>query len=543
MFYGSMSTDWRNFFPEESPRPIQVEILDFITTHFDEVDAFFVEAPPGVGKSAIAVCLARWYNARTWETKQNFPSNEARTYITTTTVALEDQYVKSYKEKGLKQLHSSSHYPCTRLGKKALSCEEGGAITKSTKRGCPGYCPYAFAKAEFAVGSFGIANISYILTESCYQGKLGKRGLLIADEGHTLCESICNFLEFRITPKSVAALGLHFPVIKESRNEMNDLVAWLIEEYKPRLSERLGLLRVEVENRQNFVDDPVFAQYAHDVQKFEAEAARLNAVLNNVNPERWVLDRSSSKRDEFFSLTPVTAKGFSGRILAEIAPKIILLSATLIDFNYHRDELEINPERLGIFQSPSPFPKENRPIFSMPYIKLDYKNIASSCKDAAQVIFPILERHENQRGIIFVSSYDQAHALKEELGLERIRTHEGSGGKKLMLMMHENNADSVIISPSLHEGVDLKGDLSRFQILCKLPFPSLFSKIVKRKMEISENWYNYQTVLKIIQSTGRSIRTEIDTAETYILDKDWEWFYPRNARFFPPWWTDALIDL
>ena len=538
-----MSTDWRNYFPEASPRPIQVEILDFITTHFDEADAFFCEAPPGVGKSAIAVCLAQWYHARTWETKKDFPANEAKTYITTTTVSLEDQYVNSYKGRGLKQLHSSSHYPCTRQGRKALSCEEGGAITKSTKRGCPGYCPYTAARAEFTAGIYGIANISYILTESCYQGKLGKRGLLIADEGHTLCESICNFLEFRITPKSVAALGLHFPTIKETHHEMNDLIAWLIEEYKPRLTERLGLLKLEVEKRQNATDDPVFAQYAHDVQRFEAEFDRLNAVLQNVNQDHWVLDRGASKREEFFSLTPVTAKGFSGKILAGISPKIILLSATLIDFEYHRSELEIEPDRLGIFQAPSPFPKENRPIFSMPYIKLDYKKIKETCKDAVQVILPVLERHKNQRGIIFVSSYDQAAAIKEELNLDRVRTHEGSGGKKLMLMMHENRADSVIISPSLHEGIDLRDDLSRFQIIVKLPFPSLGSKIVRRKMEISEEWYNYQTVLKIIQSTGRSIRTETDTAETYIIDKDFEWFYPRNEHLFPTWFKDAVTTI
>jgi hypothetical protein len=57
--------DWRPFFPEATVRPLQEEILDFLTAYYDEADAFFVEAPAGVGKSAIAVTLARWHYERT----------------------------------------------------------------------------------------------------------------------------------------------------------------------------------------------------------------------------------------------------------------------------------------------------------------------------------------------------------------------------------------------------------------------------------------------------------------------------------------------
>jgi Rad3-related DNA helicase len=83
------------------------------------------------------------------------------------------------------------------------------------------------------------------------------------------------------------------------------------------------------------------------------------------------------------------------------------------------------------------------------------------------------------------------------------------------------------------EGVDLAGDASRFQVLCKIPYPFLGDKLVKKRMHKWKWWYPFQTTKTIIQSIGRSIRSEDDTAVTYILDSDWGKFYRINATLFP----------
>ena len=46
-------------------------------------------------------------------------------------------------------------------------------------------------------------------------------------------------------------------------------------------------------------------------------------------------------------------------------------------------------------------------------------------------------------------------------------------------------------------------------------------------------WYSYETIKKIVQSMGRSIRSKEDYAKTYILDKCWERFYYQNKSSFP----------
>tara|TARA_Y100001938_G_scaffold30629_1_gene41606 strand:- start:165 stop:473 length:309 start_codon:yes stop_codon:yes gene_type:complete len=93
---------------------------------------------------------------------------------------------------------------------------------------------------------------------------------------------------------------------------------------------------------------------------------------------------------------------------------------------------------------------------------------------------------------------------------------------------------TVLLSPSMTEGVDLKEDLSRFQIICKVPFPYLGDKLVRKKMNKWDWWYDLQTAKTIIQSVGRSIRSESDSAVTYILDSSWERFYGKNKKLFGP---------
>ena len=67
-------------------------------------------------------------------------------------------------------------------------------------------------------------------------------------------------------------------------------------------------------------------------------------------------------------------------------------------------------------------------------------------------------------------------------------------------------------------GIDLKDDLSRFQIILKIPFPHLGSSKIKKRLETNSDWYNWKTLIDVLQSYGRSIRNQEDWAETYILD-------------------------
>ena len=90
------------------------------------------------------------------------------------------------------------------------------------------------------------------------------------------------------------------------------------------------------------------------------------------------------------------------------------------------------------------------------------------------------------------------------------------------------------------EGVDLYDDLSRFQIICKTPFPYLGDPVVRKRMKKWNWWYPYMTAKTIIQSIGRSIRNKDDHCITYILDQNFEYFHNKNTEIFPPWFKKVL---
>ena len=99
---------------------------------------------------------------------------------------------------------------------------------------------------------------------------------------------------------------------------------------------------------------------------------------------------------------------------------------------------------------------------------------------------------------------------------------------------------TVLISPSLHLGLDLKDDLSRFQVIAKVPFPSLGDRWIDEKRKRSGQWYIWQTALKLVQGYGRSIRSNEDWAVTYVLDGMFESFVNRNKNILPDWFSTPI---
>ncbi|MGB6529365.1 MAG: helicase C-terminal domain-containing protein [Candidatus Nitrosopolaris sp.] len=99
---------------------------------------------------------------------------------------------------------------------------------------------------------------------------------------------------------------------------------------------------------------------------------------------------------------------------------------------------------------------------------------------------------------------------------------------------------TVLIPPSLHTGLDLKDDLSRFQVITKVPYPNLGDRWINEKKKMSGQWYNWQTALKLVQGYGRSIRSKEDWAKTYVLDSAFGYFIKKNNNILPDWFTKAI---
>ena len=164
---------------------------------------------------------------------------------------------------------------------------------------------------------------------------------------------------------------------------------------------------------------------------------------------------------------------------------------------------------------------------------MSMKNIDSTLPVMVKAIKEILKEHKDVKGIIHAHSIKVAKYLTQNIKDSRLILAYGADREKMLEKHIQSKRPTVLISPSMSEGVDLKGDLSKFQILCKVPFPYLGDKACRKKMNKWKWWYDAQTVRTIVQSIGRSIRSENDEAVTYILDADWKRIKGKAKHMFP----------
>ena len=509
--------DWRPFFPEKEPRPSQVRLLDELTANFSSHDYFVVEAPPGIGKSAVAVCLGRWLAAQERE----------KTYITTVTVELQQQsYEKPYGKLGLTKLYSADRFKCHQGG--GLTCGDGNRTGDHSCSENGQRCPYKTAKEELMKSDVGVLNMAYYMHETTYGGQLLPRGLLICDEAHAIPENVMSFVALRITDEAANELSLDLP----TSTEVKTVLRWLRDEYEPRLVKLDVSLRSERDAlmKKKLIDAPLFKKCTN----IDKHLCSVHRTVQNAQDD-WVVDNDK----ESFTLTPLSARSFAHGALFKYNKRHLLMTATVLDKNTFLHELGLEDKKVFYISLDSPFKPENRKTYYLPTCKLKHNDLVKTTEDLTKGVRIILDHHPDEHGIIFVSSYSQAHELIRQMKDTRLMTHVNADDKKRLMKLHSKCSNSVIVSPSMHVGVDLKDDLSRFQVIAKLPFPSLGLTSVKKHAELDPRWYAYRTALTLIQATGRSVRSDTDSAVTYILDKDFGWFYSRWADLFPSWWKQA----
>jgi Rad3-related DNA helicase len=225
--------------------------------------------------------------------------------------------------------------------------------------------------------------------------------------------------------------------------------------------------------------------------------------------------------------------------------KVMLMSATILDPHAFAESLGIDKNEYSVIKIPSPFPAENRPIFQSTIGSMSSSQIQYNLPKLKAAIEAILDEHDGQKGIIHCHTYKIArylkHNLKSKKYAKRILMHNSDNRDEILKKHITTKQPTVLLSPSMTEGVDLKGDLSKFQVICKIPYPYLGDPIIKKRMNKNKGWYALQTAKSIVQSCGRSIRNESDQAVTYILDEDWHRFYGRNSNIFPEDFKKAII--
>ena len=530
-------------FPYTKIRDQQLEAINFVLESVQSGKKYIViEAGTGVGKSAIGLTAARLL------TGVSQGGDTSGAYFLTTQKILQEQYVNDFGGfKGpMKSIKSASNYTCN-FNKKTSCGESLRALKTADKqsrffKACAFNCVYKKAKESFIGSSEGVTNFPYFLAETQYSGKLTPREVLIVDEAHNVDSELSKFIEITISDKFCNSfLGTSIPPKMTQLQYIN----WIKETYLAITSKKLSHLEKMMEKYVGLKEKIRSGEFASIAKKFEMldkHVCKVRRFLELYDSENWVMndlpaDNYSSRKLQF---KPIDISPYAEEMLYRFGDVVIFMSATILDRDAYAESVGIPKEELSFISLPSPFPPENRPVMYAGVGKMSSKNIDETLPKIVLAVKQILNEHKNQKGIIHCHSYKVAHYIKKNIRSSRVLIH-GSDNRDLILEKHKSSKKpTVLISPSMTEGVDLKGDLSRFQIICKVPYPYLGDKLVRKKMNKWKWWYPLQTAKTILQSVGRSVRSNEDTAATYILDADFERFYNSNRSLFPITFKECL---
>jgi ATP-dependent DNA helicase DinG len=545
--------DWLHYFPYDEPRQEQIETINFVLNQFLAGKKYVVtELGTGCGKSGVGVAVGRYLAAvRHPLVDPNDTTEYASGYwYATTQKILQQQLENDFGGKGkneMKSIKSSSNYGC-KFHKKN-SCQESQQLLKVEEKGSPFFktcmfgCTYKKAKKDFLESTQSVTNFPYMLTEANYSGGITPRKLLVVDECHNAETELSKFIEITVSERfAKSVLKLNFPSI----TTQFQAVKWVREAYYPKAKSQLAFVEAQIEKfGDNFKAKlKEFKNVNRQYELLRGHVGKIEKFLQLYNKENWVFELipSFNKSMRKFSFKPLDVAPYSYDSLFRLGDRTLLMSATILDKDAFCLELGINPAEAAFISIDSPFPKENRPIISVGVANMSAKYIDQSLPKMVNAVNSILEEHAGDKGIIHCKTYKIAKYLKNNIEDKRLLIHTPDNRDEILEKHKRSKNATVLLSPSMTEGVDLKDDLSRFQIIMKVPYPYLGDKLIKKKMNKYDWYYGYATAKTVVQSVGRSVRNDKDIAVTYILDSGFNWFFEKNERFFSNDFKSCLIQ-
>ena len=405
---------------------------------------------------------------------------------------------------------------------------------------CMTSCGYKMKKKNFIESSESVTNFPYFITESTFSGKLTPRNVLVVDEAHNAESVLSNFVEVNISQYFCDKIvKCEWP---QKITPVN-FVKWVRNVYYPAVQLKVNFFENQIEKLglKSRLDELKTLSMKYTM--LSSHADKLTKFLKDYTSDNWVMEIQETEKRGYKKVVyrAIDVSKFSEEYLFRMGRKVILMSATILDPDSFAESLGIPESEYSVIRIASPFPVENRPIFQPAIGSMSFSQINYTLPKIKKAVEAILQEHKGQKGIIHCHTYKIANYLKKNIKSKRLLIHRSDNRDQILEKHIKSKSDTVLLSPSMSEGVDLKGDLSKFQIICKVPYPYLGDPIIKKRMHKNKGWYPLQTAKSIVQSCGRSVRSSSDSAVTYILDSDWHNFYRKNKSIFPEDFKNCLV--
>lgn len=551
-----------NFPSKFEPRPVQADIMRRIDEAIGSgYHNIILCAPTGIGKSHIATAFAMALGS---------------SHILTAQKILQDQYSKDFG--WMYPIKGKSNFPCidiydyqsvpyeTASADPSVSCaygncswQDGSSDGKKTTK----YCKHKPATDQYTVIGKGTEQEEVKPTNSdalCYYYDQKYRSLnasfsVFNYSAYFLTRKYSSGITHLLTRKSIIADEAH-----EIENQIIDIIG--IDIYRSYLSDvnldmsdfdtgDVDSVKTMVEHVANVYHQYVAANDGAGSDKqtttYKRRRDHLDAIFRELDetPENMVIQPLENGG---VSIKPIEVGVYAKRYFD--MEYQLYMSATI-----HRDvfcqTMDLEPDSCAFIEiERSPFDRKNREVNFLNVRRLNVRSTESDYAAMYAKIADIMRTHAGQKGLILTTRKDHCEAI-----VEAVRANSGPEEASRLKIVHNDAAEArdtalrehaktdkpqVLISPSLWYGVDLRDDLSRFQIIVKTPYLSLAEQRTKIKSRKSQKWYLYASLTKLLQGLGRSVRGPDDHAVTYILDGATPDLIRRMRPFVPQSYSDVL---
>ncbi len=530
-------------FPFDSYREKQFETLQvaFDALFSQGFKNIVIDAPTGVGKSAINVAIGRHADDAFYTTPQKKLREQLR----------EDEVLSDH----LAALRARKDYTCRATGDNCKDCH----INQDPEQSCveqAGQCTYWNNKMRTINAEIAVLTFSYLIVDGNIpaENESGEqisfedqRDVVVVDEGHGLEDQVSSLhAGFKISP-----FNLPFDVYDGLLKDID------IDEVS-----RYGEVEDEIETLASRCGNVVrgVPEVEMDTQEKNCKRMldRIKWLLSDVNEydNAWVCEGEWEKYKgqycKTLELKPVNVAGFLKNFVWSRGKKRVISTATMPyrgnpDLWLHR--IGLDPNETKVIRVGMPFPPERRPIHTSEMIgSMSSGGDKDYWDEIMDTLNKLAKRHSGERALVHTSSYSRAERVMDSIRQgdypyleENVIMHEGEKDMEVLIEDWQYSDHDIVLSPAMTEGVDLAGDMCRWQVLLKVPYPNYSDARVNYMLEETGSgwrWYYETTANRIIQSVGRAVRSKDDQADFYILDEDFN--KVQNRVTFPNWFEEAI---
>lgn len=525
---------------------------------YDILSEFFINgkksvilsADTGTGKSVIGAVVAKVFSYIFAEDDDD----ELPAMIVVHSNSLVKQYGETFDKFDSSQFHQiigANNYHCAaatalsteNVPMNAENCFERIADDGIKKKYCFD-CEYKTAKSFINNTDCLITNYSYHFISRMVSNHLIRRKLVVFDEAHNVNEVFCDHNTIHVSVpnliKYIDESKLHFAietknqrkVLRDIRDQLqNDEIteANYVTVIKQLRDAYRGISKVFNEKNTDKSDVEQYMKFNRIASKYDDLATKINDLLiykydhafDGYDPTVRKYGKSDDEVKQFF-IKPIFVSNMSSKIMSEYN---LFMSATISD-DFMISTLGLNKGDTAFIKLDPVYDPANKTIAMVGEHRLNFTSlkdpdVVNSMKDSIRLILQDAAE-DKYKGLIITPSFAMGEMILDAIPRDYRVFHHKSGMKIDSIISQfkaYTGGSAVLISPSIFEGLDFKDDYSRFQIICKAPFPSLGDKRMKY---ISKNYpdvYRIMTIMKIVQGVGRSVRNKDDWAVTFTIDK------------------------